>query len=211
MRSSRRARRLKTSEVMVGLDSPETPIARRRRFVVRASCPPRPHGEMMDLGAACSKPPMGVRPSIKNINLDQFIASLYWRGKSLSNRTDSSRQCALAREGEVKTSTTIALALGIFLAGPVAAQTQTPEPTPQQHYQVHHHQGPHHTVHHHVAAPNPAPAPVVVAPAPATQAAPFGLSWPRIAPYPDGKGDEDGLSEDPNDCNKGCIDGNTPD
>jgi hypothetical protein len=33
---------------------------------------------------------------------------------------------------------------------------------------------------------------------------------PRIAPYPDNKGDEDGLSEDQNDCNKGCIDGNTP-
>ena len=41
--------------------------------------------------------------------------------------------------------------------------------------------------------------------------APFGLALPHIAPYPDGKGDEDGLSEDPNDCNKGCIDGNTPD
>lgn len=45
------------------------------------------------------------------------------------------------------------------------------------------------------------------APTPAPQAGPFGLSWPHIAPYPDGKGDEDGLSEDVNDCNKGCIGG----
>jgi hypothetical protein len=47
--------------------------------------------------------------------------------------------------------------------------------------------------------------------APAPQAAPFGLSLPHIAPYPDGKGDEDGMSEDEDDCNKGCIDGNGAD
>jgi hypothetical protein len=58
------------------------------------------------------------------------------------------------------------------------------------------------------ATPSPAPA---AAARSAPQAAPFGLAWPHIAPYPNGKGDEDGLSEDPNDCNKGCIDGNTPD
>ncbi len=55
----------------------------------------------------------------------------------------------------------------------------------------------------------PARRPVVAAPAP--QAGPLGLAWPHIAPYPNGKGDEDGLSEDQDDCNKGCIDGNTPD
>ncbi len=49
-----------------------------------------------------------------------------------------------------------------------------------------------------------APAGVVAAP----QAAPFGLALPHIAPYPNNKGDEDGLSEDQDDCNKGCIDGN---
>ena len=39
------------------------------------------------------------------------------------------------------------------------------------------------------------------------------LAWhlPHIAPYPDNRGDEDGSSEDQDDCNKGCIDGNTPD
>jgi hypothetical protein len=116
---------------------------------------------------------------------------------------------ALSQEGEVKTSTTIAVALTTLLAGPVVANAQTAEPTP---YHVHHSQGPHphHYVHHRFVAHNPAPAPAPAAanttPAPA-QAAPFGLAWPHIAPYPDNKGDEDGLSEDVNDCNKGCIDG----
>jgi hypothetical protein len=118
----------------------------------------------------------------------------------------------LSQEGEVKTSTTIAVALATLLPGPVVANAQTAEPTPYHHYRVHHFQGPHprHYVHHRFVAHNPAPAPApaaaVTAPAPA-QAAPFGLAWPHIAPYPDNKGDEDGLSEDPNDCNKGCVEG----
>ena len=29
---------------------------------------------------------------------------------------------------------------------------------------------------------------------------------PRVAPYPPGQGDADGLSRNPEDCNKGCID-----
>jgi len=116
----------------------------------------------------------------------------------------------------VKTSNTLALAFVISLAGPVAAYAQTAEPTfPYHHYHYHHFQGPHlrHHVYHHFVAKNPPPvtAPVVVAPPPASQAQPFGLSWPHIAPYPDNKGDEDGLSEDQNDCNKGCVDGNTSD
>ena len=123
-------------------------------------------------------------------------------------------ECALAREGEVKTSTTIALALSTLLSGPLAAYAQTEQPTAAyHHYHVHRFQGPHHTVHHRFVAHNPAPvpAPAVVSTTSAPQAAPFGLAWPHIAPYPDGKGDEDGMSEDENDCNKGCIDGNTPD
>ena len=81
--------------------------------------------------------------------------------------------------------------------------------------------GYHHTVHHHVhngqhyrvhrfEAHNPGPTPSAATIA-APQAAPFGLSLPHIAPYPNGKGDSDGLSEDQDDCNKGCIDGNMPD
>jgi hypothetical protein len=111
----------------------------------------------------------------------------------------------------VKTS--IALALATLLSGSLAAYAQSEQPT--RYYQVHHHHGPHHTVHNHFVGHNPAEAPAPTAavtnPAPAPQAVPFGLAFPHIAPYPDGKGDEDGLSEDPNDCNKGCIDGNTPD
>jgi len=37
---------------------------------------------------------------------------------------------------------------------------------------------------------------------------PQPLSWPKIAPYPPGQGDTDGLSTDIDDCNKGCIGGN---
>jgi hypothetical protein len=107
----------------------------------------------------------------------------------------------------VKTSTTIALALAMALSGSLAAYAQTEQPNVHHHTQ---HHAPHHTAHHHAVAHGPAMAPVVLAP-PAPQAAPFGLALPHIAPYPDNKGDEDGLSEDQNDCNKGCIDGNTPD
>ena len=35
---------------------------------------------------------------------------------------------------------------------------------------------------------------------------PRPLEWPHIAPYPPGQGDTDGLSRNPDDCNKGCID-----
>jgi hypothetical protein len=105
----------------------------------------------------------------------------------------------------VKTSTTIALTLTMALSGSLTAYAQTEQPNVHHHY----HYAPHHTVHHHYVAHGPAMAPagVVVAP-PAPQAAPFGLALPHIAPYPDNRGDEDGLSEDGNDCNKGCIDGN---
>ena len=90
---------------------------------------------------------------------------------------------------------------------------QTAEPAaPYHHDKVHRYEGPHHTVHHRFVAHNPAPAaaPVVVSPAPAPQGQPFGLSFPHIAPYPNNKGDEDGLSDDVNDCNKGCV-GGAPD
>jgi hypothetical protein len=115
----------------------------------------------------------------------------------------------------VKTSTTVAVALAAVLSGSLAAYAQTEQPAVQHHYHVHHYVGPHHTVHHHYVAHGPAlapaPVPATAGMAPAPQAGPFGLSFPHIAPYPDNKGDADGLSEDPNDCNKGCIDGSGPD
>ena len=108
----------------------------------------------------------------------------------------------------MKTSSTIALALAAALVGSVAADAQTEQPT--VHHHVHHYYPPRHAVHHHyVAAPAAVPATAAMAPTP--QALPFGLALPHISPYRDGKGDEDGLSEDPDDCNKGCIDGNGPD
>jgi hypothetical protein len=112
----------------------------------------------------------------------------------------------------MKTSKAVALTFAFALAGPLAAHAQaTGETTPvHHHYQVHHFQNGVHHVHHRFQQPAAA-APVVVAPTPAAQALPFGLALPHIAPYPDGKGDEDGLSEGVDDCNKGCIDGNTPD
>jgi len=115
-----------------------------------------------------------------------------------------------AREGEVKTSSIVALALATVLSGPFAAYAQTEQST--VHHHVHHYYPPHHTVHHHYVAHGPtmAPVPATAAMAPAPQAAPFGLSLPHIAPYPDNKGDEDGLSDDFDNCNKGCI-GGAPD
>jgi hypothetical protein len=102
----------------------------------------------------------------------------------------------------------IAVGFAALLSGSIAAYAQTEQPTTHHHYHVHHYVGPHHTVHHHyVAAPEPVPAAAAIPP----QAAPFGLAFPHIAPYPDNKGDEDGLSEDEDDCNKGCIDGNGAD
>lgn len=100
--------------------------------------------------------------------------------------------------------------LGIVLASllaPPTAFAQAEQTTAHHHDHVHHDVGPHHAVHHHNVAPVPAAAAIV----PAPQPPPFGLSLPHIAPYPNNKGDEDGLSEDQDDCNKGCIGGNTPD
>jgi hypothetical protein len=104
-------------------------------------------------------------------------------------------------EGEVKTSITLALALAMALSGSFAVYGQTEQPIAH-----HDHYAPHHTVHHHIVAHGPTMAPVATAPAP--QAGPFGLALPRIAPYPDNQGNEDGLSRDPDDCMKGCIGGN---
>jgi hypothetical protein len=110
----------------------------------------------------------------------------------------------------MKITTAFLLAFSVSIAGISVAYGE--DAAPATHHPYHH---PHHRYHRLPAArdaartPEPAPAAAAITPAP--QAAPFGLAFPHIAPYPDGKGDEDGLSEDPNDCNKGCIDGNTPD
>jgi hypothetical protein len=109
----------------------------------------------------------------------------------------------------------IALAACALVPATAVAQEAALEPAPVHRHTVHHrfHNGEHHHVHRFEAQQpvQPVATPAAAATTAAPQAAPFGLSWPHIAPYPDGKGDEDGLSEDPNDCNKGCLDGNTSD
>ena len=106
----------------------------------------------------------------------------------------------------MKTSAIVPLVFAASLAAPAVAAAQTAEPAPYHRYYVHHVQGPHHYVHNRNVAPPPVATPAPAASA-APQSAPFGLALPHIAPYPDNKGDEDGLSGDTNDCNKGCVDG----
>jgi len=103
----------------------------------------------------------------------------------------------------------IALAACASVPGTAVAQKAVLQPAPVYRHILHHrfHKGERHDVHRFEARPVRPAAPAAASTAAAPQAAPFGLSWPHIAPYPDGKGDEDGLSEDPDDCNKGCIDG----
>jgi hypothetical protein len=94
----------------------------------------------------------------------------------------------LQQEIPMRIAVALAITLGAFAVSPVlAASAQPAEPVPHQHRHHKHTQ----------------PAPVVVAPAP--EAAPL---VPTLRPYPPGKGDTDGLSRDPEDCDKGCIGGN---
>jgi len=67
--------------------------------------------------------------------------------------------------------------------------------------------------HHHIRKPpanEAVAASVALAPSAPTSlpvlAPPLPFQWPRIAPYPPGQGDADGLSRNTDDCNKGCID-----
>jgi len=66
----------------------------------------------------------------------------------------------------------------------------------------------HHHRHHHTARP------AATRPVPAAQSGTLGPVRPPIGPYlhgpypHTGDGDNDGLSRDPDDCNKGCIGGN---
>ena len=104
----------------------------------------------------------------------------------------------------------LALAACASVPAMAVAQEAAPQPAPVRRHTIHHHfhNGEHHPVHRFEAQPaERGAAPVVAAPTAPPQAAPFGLAFPHIAPYPNSKGDEDGLSEDANDCNKGCVGG----
>ena len=92
----------------------------------------------------------------------------------------------------------IGLGAAALLAVPaLAADSSATVKTPHRHHVALHH--------HKVAATSAIPqtATAQVAP-PATSGAPS--FFPHIAPYPNGQGDEDGLSRSADDCNKGCID-----
>ena len=89
----------------------------------------------------------------------------------------------------------LAITLGAFALAPAGkACAETAEPVPHHH---HHHK--HHHAVEHASRPVVRPAPAVEAPAAVT---------PGFKPYPPGEGDTDGLSRDPEDCDKGCIGGN---
>ena len=91
-----------------------------------------------------------------------------------------------------------ALAIGIGLAATLALPAFATEDAVLK--PLHHH---HAYRHLHRSAESPRVVPNATTQAPAA-AAP--QSWfSHVAPYPNGTGDEDGLSRDPNDCNKGCI------
>ena len=94
----------------------------------------------------------------------------------------------------MKTSATVALTFAALLSASLAASAQTGQPAVHRHHRVHHH-------HHYVAARLPAPAEPVESAPPQTNK--------MFSPYAHpGDGDSDGLSRDPDDCNKGCIGGN---
>jgi hypothetical protein len=65
----------------------------------------------------------------------------------------------------------------------------------------------HHRHTRHVTRPAPAPTPERRVPA--AESRPLDRFYSPFKPYAHpGDGDNDGLSRDPDDCNKGCIDGN---
>lgn len=92
----------------------------------------------------------------------------------------------------MRLSAIAALALGVILAAPIAANADDATPS-------------HHHIYH-----RPYRAAGTVQPSSAAQvpAEPASSFFPRMAPYPPGQGDTDGLSRSPDDCNKGCIGGN---
>ena len=94
----------------------------------------------------------------------------------------------------MRTSASFALTFAAWLSASLAVSAQTEAPAVHRHHRVHHH-------HHDLAAPPPARTePVESAPSPIKQ---------MFRPYAEpGEGDNNGLSRDPDDCNKGCIGGN---
>ena len=91
----------------------------------------------------------------------------------------------------MRASATAALAVGVILAAPIAANAYD-SATPTYKHRVHADHAYRSTQTEKIE--------------PGSTAAPS--FFPTIAPYPPGQGDTDGLSRNPDDCNKGCIGGN---
>lgn len=96
----------------------------------------------------------------------------------------------------MKTGIALAITLGIGAALPAFAAPTEP---PHHHHHYYHHHRRHAGARAPETAEHPGPATIFRAPAP---------EQPIIAPYPPGQGDTDGLSQDPDDCNKGCVGAN---
>ncbi len=98
----------------------------------------------------------------------------------------------------MKQSLILGLALAAALSLPVLAAEPGGQATP-----AHPHRHVYHHIHRSVGEHGIAPPATAQVPVPAAM-----LGLPHIAPYANGQGDEDGLSRDINDCNRGCIGGN---
>ena len=90
------------------------------------------------------------------------------------------------------------IAIAIALAAPAQAGEAADSGLVRHHHPAHRHA--HRAIHAEAIAPN------ATAQVPPSATAP--ILFPAARPYPNGQGDEDGLSRDINDCNKGCIGGN---
>ncbi len=97
----------------------------------------------------------------------------------------------------MKRSIELAVAFAVVLAAPAIAGEPANSGMIDHHYAYRH---AHRAVHSEAIPPN---ATARVPPAPAAL-----ILFQAVGPYPNGQGDEDGLSRHIDDCNKGCIGGN---
>ncbi len=108
----------------------------------------------------------------------------------------------------MKALSTGALALATALSGSPATDAQTEQPAASHRYHAHHYYPPHHSVHHPYVAHGSVSAPIARMPGEPIESGPSETNQ-IFRPYAQpGEGDSNGLSSDPNDCNKGCIWGN---
>ena len=97
----------------------------------------------------------------------------------------------------MRLSATAALALGVVLAAATAASAYV-DATPIHKHRLHAHHGYRSVQTEKTESSSTARIPAEPAPS----------FFPHIAPNLRGQGDTDGLSRNPDDCNKGCIGGN---